>query len=82
MIPQGIPAAHTDVPFKVHPKGQKKIKQHRRSKCKTGNVNKILSDGKSWNTHFFTDPGAYSQNLPFNEVSELIHSIKIINPII
>lgn len=82
MIPQGVPASHTDVPFEVHPEGQEKIKQNRGSQRQTGNINEILSYGKSWNTHLFTDPGTYSQNLPFNEVSKLIHDIKIINPII
>jgi hypothetical protein len=74
MVFEGIPPPLHDVSFQIHPKGKEKVENNWGSQCQTGDIDEIFTDGKGGNAHFFTDTGAYPQNLPFDEIPQLVHT--------
>jgi hypothetical protein len=72
-VTERVPSGLHDIVFYVHPKGKEHINDYRRSHCDERNVNEVLPDRQSGNAHEFTDPGADSENLPFDIAFEPVH---------
>jgi len=73
-VPQWISPGALNIVFDIHPECQEKVKDDRRAQGQKGDVNKIFPDDGSGHSHPFTDRGANTENLPFDEVFYFIHS--------
>jgi len=48
-------------------KGKNKVNNDRRTEGEEGEINKIQADGGDFHSHFFTQPGAHTEDLEFKE---------------
>lgn len=72
-IPQWISTGVFDVIFNIHPEGKYQIKNNRRTKCEERDIDKIASNFRSGNSHFFAYGCANPENMPFNKIFYFIH---------
>jgi hypothetical protein len=70
-----------NISFQVHPKSEDKIEDYRGTQGQAGNIDEILTNGESGDTHDFPYPGAYTKNLPFNIAPQFVHTTNIKNAI-
>ena len=76
-ILQWISAAVPDIITDINPKSKEHVYNYRRPHRKEGDINKVLTDGGTGYSYFFTNIGANPKHLPFNKVLELIHTAKL-----
>ena len=74
---QRVSAGRQDIPFDIHPEGEDKVDNKRRTHRQEGDINKPGPDTRSGDTHPVTDGRAYAKYLPFNEVLQSIHSANL-----
>ena len=76
-IPQRISPRIQNIPFDIHPKCNEEINDNGRSHRKEGDINKILADGGSGDTHFLTNGCANTEYMPLDKMLEAFHTAKI-----
>lgn len=65
--------------FDIPNKSQNKIDDQGRSHGQKGDINEPCPDPAGGNTQSFPDSGTYAKKLPFDEVSEPVHTAKLLN---
>jgi len=76
-ITQRVTPCIQDISFNVEPKSYKKIDDNRRPHGKERNVDKVLSDGRCSDAHFFSNGIANTEHMPFYKMFETLHNVKI-----
>jgi hypothetical protein len=65
--------------LQVQPECGNQVNDQGRTKSKAGSIHEIFPDGRCGNAHDFTHAGTDSENMPFNEISQVVHHTKLKN---
>lgn len=68
-----------DIVADIYPKGEEHIYNYRRTHSKKGYIYEVLTNSSSGYSYFFTDIGTNPEHLPFDKVSESVHTAKLKN---